>query len=224
MASYLKIFTMVFFSVFLISCGGGGGSSGPGDNPTPENTVFNVERYSPLNTTLGTLLSISASGTLTTSGQTFDADFYSTLSNTGQATYQGETVNVRESNIIISVPSIDFSDSSRSETYYNNNGQIVFSSNGTVISQSVLPLTARIGDSGNLSVIENNAGERTTSSWELLDGGNGKADIKISFIIKDINNNVTAVETQTFKINTSGLVEGFSSSGSTDNVTYNFSG
>lgn len=205
----------------LTGCGGGGGSSS--DVPTSTSTVFDISRYSSANITKGTVISFYATGTWTQSDQTLPMSISQITTNDGAVTYLSETVYKRTTNITITVNGTPIVASGY--VYTDLNGYIQYMSSGdTLISQTITPNTAKIGDSGPISVITNSDNDTVTTNWALKDGYNGYGLLQVYTVVKDVFGATIATETDTLKINTEGTVLSvqISGSGIETGISYKF--
>jgi hypothetical protein len=182
----MKHIYLVLFSISILTlsaCGGGDSSF----KPTDPNTVFQL--FLPGGPATGASENWSLTGT-----DNFGDSWTATISSQVQSdtTFLGEAVRPTLSIMGLTyVPTGGFINiTSTSYIKYDVNAVYsIGSSDGTTTtvaySANPLPYTAKIGDLGVVGTYTNNAGDVSTQTWELADGGSGRAKIILRSSIVD---------------------------------------
>jgi len=204
-----RFYLVITSMALLTACGGGGGSD---SIPTDPATEFDLSRYSNSNTSIGNVYSYNISGTISGNGETASITVSGSSDNVGPTTYLSETVYERQT--IVTITSEGNTSSSSGYKYVDENGFIVYHSQGEVLDQALLPLTAYIGDSGTLGQVLDNDDNVTTTSWLLRNGNDNRAVLQINVSQRNSSNEVVLAETQEFTIDVNGIIEAVKISGS----------
>jgi hypothetical protein len=73
-------------------------------------------------------------------------------------------------------------------------------------STNIIPLTATIGDFGNIGNYTQSDGKSQTRSWALEDGFNGKAKLVVTTVLRDFSGALEATEGDTNTIRQDGTI------------------
>lgn len=207
----MKVYRSIIVSVvsaLLFGCGGGGGSTTT--TPTPATATFSTAKFASLTT--GDTLGFNLSGTDTAGGV-----YSGTTQNIvdGPATVDGRSVTQKR--VLLTLTKAGANVMSVIETYYYNADRSIYKvtfSNGVTATPTntfAYPLSVKIGDFGAGIALSYSNGNSLTSTWQVLDGGNGNVKLQVS---TNINSNVS--DASTVYINSIGVVT------STTEVIYNF--
>lgn len=205
-----RFLTVLTLSIFLSACGGGGGSDDV--EPTEPETAFDLSRYAYTNITTGNVYSYNISGTISGNGETASITVSGSSDNAGPTTYLSETVYERQK--ILTITSEGNTNSSSSYLYVDENGVIVYYSDGEVLSQSLLPQVGYIGDSGTLGQFIDSDDNVSTTSWLLKNGNDNRAILQVNITVRNSSNEVVIAETQELTIDTNGVIEHIKITGS----------
>ena len=173
---------------FLYGCGGGGGGGGGGSDSPPNTTVYDITKYTSLNT--GDTLSISLTGT-DTSGGRYTGFIQAVVD--GPTVFEGKDVIKKTLTTIIDKTNYGTILSGTITFYYNQDRTLYKGvvSNGVTITPSnvfEMPTTIKVGDAYDGQDLSYSNGNTLMSNWEVVDAGNGNAIV----IITDVSNTITA--------------------------------
>jgi len=153
-----------------------------------------------------------------TSGSNFTATLSVVISApTNTTTPTGtQTVNVLVSNATITNTSKGVSDSAKTTYYYYQTGYLyeIVHDDGTIstpTSQTLLPSSAKVGDSGNDTVTVNSDGSTETSTWRIDAGTNGDALFVWVYTDRDSSNVETSTEEDSYTIKPDGSISSLTS-------------
>ena len=199
----------------VAGCGGGGGGS-TAPTPAQNTTVYPVTKYTSLTT--GTTLGFNLSGTDSAGGAYTGAIQVNVV---GPTTIDSKSVTERDSIITLTKTGVGVILSSTAKSYYNSDRTLyktVYSNGVTATPTTTFPLptTLSVGNFAGQSLSYSN-GNSLTSTWQVVDGGNGNAAVIVNSIT-----NLAPSEVDTLTITASGdtpsiteIVYNFPSSGVT---------
>ncbi len=207
-------------SISLFGCGGGGGGS---PTPTPIGTPVNlgvIKSFAEASGVPGTTISFILSGTITNgtltdnlSGMAFHTISQPTTTVISTVT---TTVNVLQSMISLTDAVSHETASDTTTAYVLTSGYqyktvdssgVVSTATGT---QTLLPATAKVGDSGNFVTLSVSDGTTDTQTWRIDPGNNGDAVFVLVSIMTDASNTVTETESEAYTIKPDGTVSALS--------------
>lgn len=186
-----KLMSISFLIVFLFACGNGGGGGGTPSTPTPIGTVVNLSTMKDFSEgRIGMAFHITGSSS---AGYNFTEDLSSVVST------PTSTLNVVNESITLTNTTTGAFFSVTAIAYYYPTGYgfkeiLSDGTTFTLTSQSLLPLTAKIGDSGLGATGSYSNGNSLTLPWRLDPGTNGDAIFVQSGTLK--NNINTVIENQ----------------------------
>jgi hypothetical protein len=203
----MRIFVLLPLVALLAACPGGGGSGG-GNTPTDPSLDFSLFPSGYFGGSYTASYSLSGSfsnghGATATynvhSGSTTTFNSQPVITIGDQATITDTTTNGVASGTSETYFSTDTSNPTVVGNYSPTSGVSYYATSTTVI-----PLTAKIGNFGNIGTYTGSDGTTYTSSWALQDGYNGNAKLAITFAYKDSSNNPDATEIDTYTIKQDG--------------------
>lgn len=161
----------------LAGCGGGGG----GTTPTPEQntTVYPASKYTSLVT--GTTLGFNLTGT-DSAGGAYTGTIQTNV--VGPTTINSVNVTERDSIITLTKTGVGVVLSTTEKAYYKSDrtlDEVVFTNGVTATPTSTfsLPTTLSVGNFAGQSLSYSN-GNSLTSTWQVVDAGNGNASVVVS--------------------------------------------
>jgi hypothetical protein len=213
----LLIILTGLFSIIPSCGGGGGGSSSPPS--TPIGTAVNLSQmksYLEATAPPGSTASFQASGTSNTGVQLTGTFSFTVTGPTTTTTPAGiQTVNVVQQYTSITIISTGATISGISTDYIYQTGYLYkrIDSDGTIytpISQTLLPVSAKVGDSGNDATLSISDGSTETSTWRIDPGTNGDAILVFNFITTNSLSQVAMTEEDDYTIKPDGTVSALS--------------
>jgi hypothetical protein len=225
-------------SISLFGCGGGGGGSSSTTTPigTPVNLGV-IKSFAEASGAPGTTISFNLSGTV--SQGALSNNLIGTASHTiSQPTTTiissvTTTVNVLQSMISLTNTVSNITSSNTSTSYILTTGFIYTEVDDSGLtstptgSQTLLPASAKVGDSGNLVTLNLSDGTTDTETWRIDPGNNGDAIFVDITTTRDSLNNLQSTESDAYTIKPDGSVSALSiiftdvSSGETIKVSGN---
>jgi len=228
-------------SIFLFGCGGGGGGSS--STTTPIGTSVNlgvIKSFAEASGAPGTTISFNLSGAVSNGAVSNNligtASYTISQPTTTVISSVTTTVNVLQSTLSLTNTIANVTISGMSTSYVLTTGYLykeIVSGNGlpgpTVapISQTLLPATAKVGDSGNAITLSLSDGTTNAEIWRIDPGNNGDAIFVETTTTRDSLNNLQSTESDAYTIKPDGTVSALSinvndvSSGITINVSGN---
>lgn len=196
------------FIMFVTACGGGGG--GTPANPTDPTLSFSTFPPGYFNGSYSA--SYSLTGTAT-NGTSYTATW--SVQSGADTTFNSKSVKTIEQLLSITNTTTNAVAGALGYTYFStdiNNLTLEGSYSPTIgvssmaTSTTIIPLTASIGDFGNVGSYTNSDGTSDTVTWSLEDGFNGKAKLVLTFVAKDTSNVLDTTEVRKWLISQDGTI------------------
>lgn len=184
MGSYMKHFIAALSVVILTACGGGGGGSTPTNqtdllNQTSPDITFRLfpsefltEGYSESYTLTGS----DTEGGTQTGTFNIETRAQTTYLNAPAIPTDG-TLNITntETGAFIASVGAEYYSIDLNDLHYLGFSSTTFGTVTASATTTAIPLTAKIGEFGTVGTYIDSAGDKEVISWQLIDGGNGKA-------------------------------------------------
>jgi hypothetical protein len=200
----------------MFACGGGGG--GDAAPATPVGTPVNLSQIKNFEEaqTPGSSISFNVTGSIGTATNLTGVLSLAVTAPTITSTPTGtQTVNVLVQNVNITNPATGASASATTTYYFFQTGLLfnIVNDDGTIstpISQTLLPASAKVGDSGADMVVSNSDGSTESSTWRIDPGTNGDAIFVYIFTDRDNLNVVTETSEDAYTIKPDGSISAVS--------------
>lgn len=212
----LWVVASLMAAIGLVACGGGGGG-GAAEPATPIGTpvdLSQIKNYAEARTP-GSSLSFNLAGSNSIGAKLSGIFAFSISAPTVTSTPTGtQTINVFVQNVSLTNTSTGASSSGTSTWYYYQTGNLykIVLDDGTVsipTSQTLLPASAKVGDSGNDMVLSSSDGTTESSTWRIDPGINGDGKFVYSFTSRDNLNVVTFTSEDSYTIKPDGSISAF---------------
>jgi len=196
----------------LSACGGGGG--GDAAPATPIGTAVNLSQIKNFEEaqTQGSTISFNVTGSIGTATNLTGVLSLAVTAPTITSTPTGtQTINVLVQNVTITNPATSASASATTTYYFFQTGFLfkIVHDDGTIstpTSQTLLPGSAKVGDSGADIVVSNSDGSTETSTWRIDPGTNGDAIFVYILTDRDNLNAVTETSEDAYTIKPDGSI------------------
>lgn len=175
----LRFICSVVVVAMLAGCGGGGGGSS--DPAPPNTTVYSTSKILPTVATSTTTFTLTGSDT---SGGSWSGSIQ--MRGDGPTTFEGQSVTKVSQLVTLTLAGASTS-SSTIASYYKLDGLLYksiysgsVSGTATQTNTAIMPATFRVGDfaSGpSLSLNLNGSSDSVTTTYQVLDAGNGNAKV-----------------------------------------------
>jgi len=191
------------------SCSGGGGS-GNSNLSFPIQAARINEITTPLTTVgsySGTVEGYAASGSVTVSTSALSTAVFEGVNRSAKSTTESGTISYNGNSIPTNSTSIDYYDASAN--FYGYTSPYSY---GLVISRTPIPVSVRVGDSGNLHILNRYTDSTkltlsavVTTTYSVEADTANTALVKISIVEKNTLGVVTSQDVLTYRITSSGI-------------------
>ncbi len=226
---------LLALSTSFLGCGGGGGG-GSSSTATPIGTIVNlgmIKSFAEASGSPGTTIYFNLSGTVSDGANSNNligtASHTISQQTTTVISSVTTTVNVLQSTISLTNTVSNVTSSNTTTSYVLTTGYqyraidsfgLISTPTGT---QTLLPATAKVGDSGNFVTSSLSDGSTETQTWRIDPGNNGDAMFVLVTITTDILNNVEK-ESEAYTIKPDGTISALSITDVSSGITVNVSG
>lgn len=222
----MKWLVLFVLALQLTACGGGGGGSA--GTPTPAGTTVSLTAFKGvfLGTAAGSQYSFPAMFGSDTLGHSYSGS-YAVIAD-GATTFESQNVTKVRSLVTLQVAGGSAASGTTTLYYQVSDGTLYksVSSYGityTPTSQTPLPSSAKVGDSGAFVTVSGSDGTTSTTTWALNADYNGASRLVISSVEKT-GSTVTSTEADTYYLDAAGNPTKVAISVTTSGVTVNLSG
>lgn len=232
---FMAMVILLALPISFFGCGGGGGGSS--STATPIGTPVNlgvIKSFAEASGAPGTAISFNLSGTI--SNGALSNNLIGTASHTiSQPTTTvissvTTTVNVLQSIISLTNTVSNKTASDTITSYVLTSGYQYRTVDSTGLigtptgTQTLLPASAKVGDSGNFVTLSLSDGTTETQTWRIDSGNNGDAIFVLVSITTDTLSNVTDTESEAYTIKPDGTVSALSITSESSGITVHVSG
>jgi hypothetical protein len=198
----------------LFACGGGTAGWSTESSPTPVGTTVDlsvIKNFAEAKTQ-GSAMSFTMSGSSSTGVNLTGLFSLAVSAPTDTLTSSGtQTVNVAVQQVTLTNTNTGVSASEMTTYYYYQTGSLYEIVHGdgsisTPTSQTLLPISAKVGDFGDDMAVNEPDGTTETSTWRIDPGTNGDAVLVFSYTDRDSSNVVTLTEEDAYTVKPDGSI------------------
>ena len=224
----IRLFCGIVATALLFGCGGGGG--GTPAVPTQAGTSVSLATAKAFQTgtaAAGSQLSFTLTGS-DTQGGAWSGSF--AIVSDGATTFEGQAVTKARSLTTLTRTSSGASVTGSTSSYFLvSDGSLYktvdsFNVTGTPTSQTAVPDSAKVGDSGNLWNITYSDGSSSSSTWKLEPEFNGNTKLTSSTTTIEASNAVSSTEEQSIYLDANGNPFKFDEKVTVSGVTVSLTG
>lgn len=209
MDSIKQIFIIFILTFTLAGCGGG---SDDAVTNTPTDPTLDFSTFPSTFFNGNYTATYSLTGSLTSGSSTIGLTAIWDVTSGNNSLFNSQSVNPIMETLEVAFANNQI-DSVSNEDYYStdvNDLQVLGSYNltsgvtSTATTTNRIPLTAKIGESGNIGTYSQTDGNTTTVTWVMEDGFNGRAKLAITYTERNASNVLESTETHRWIIEQSG--------------------